>query len=45
MADLLAETFSQNLSSQNGKPKFIMVKQIAEKYKLNFQTKKPGKLL
>ena len=39
MADLLAETFSQNSSSQNGKPKFITVKQNAEKYKLNFQSK------
>ena len=37
MADLLAETFSQSSSSQNGKPKFIMVKQNAEKYKLYFQ--------
>ena len=39
MADSLAETFSQNSSSQNGKPKFITVKQNAEKYKLNFQSK------
>ena len=32
MADLLAETFSQNSSSQIGKPEFITVKQKAEKY-------------
>ena len=35
MADLRAEIFSQNTSSQNGSPKFITVKQNAEK--LNFQ--------
>ena len=39
MADLLVKTFSQNSSSQNSKPKFIMVKQNMEKYKLNFQSK------
>ena len=39
MADLLAKTFSQNSSSQNGKPKCILVKQNTEKYKLNFQSK------
>ena len=37
MADLLAETFSQNSFSLNGKRKFITIKQNAEKYKLNFQ--------
>ena len=39
MPNLLAETFSPNSFSQNGKPKFITVKQNAEKYKLNFQSK------
>ena len=39
MVDLLAKIFSQNSSSQNGKPKFIMVKQNTEKNKLNFQSK------
>ena len=39
IADLLAETFPQNSSSQNCKPKFIAVKQNAEKYKLNFKSK------
>ena len=39
MADLLAKTFAQNSSNQNGKLKFIMVKQNVEKYKLNFQSK------
>ena len=39
IADLLAETFSQHSSSQNCKPKFITVKQNAEKYKLNFKSK------
>ncbi len=37
IADLLAETFSRNSSSQNYKPKFITVKQNEEKYKLNFK--------
>ena len=39
MADLLAKTFSQNSFSQNGKLKFIIVKQNTEKYKINFQSK------
>ena len=39
MADLQDETFSQNSSRQNGKPRFITVKQNTEKYKLNFQSK------
>ena len=39
ISDLLAETFSRNSSSQNCKPKFITVKQNAEKYKLNFNSK------
>ena len=37
IADLLAETFSRNSWSQNCKPKFITVKQNAEKYKLKFK--------
>ena len=43
--DLLAETFSQSSSSQNGKPKFITVKQNAEKYRLELSIRKPGKFL
>ena len=39
IANLLAETFSQNSSSQNCKPKFITVKQNTKMYKLNFKSK------
>ena len=39
IADTLTETFAKNHSSKNGRQKFLVLKQNAVKYKVNFQSK------
>ena len=44
ITELLVETFSKNLSKQNGKKEFITIKEDAEKHKTKLQIKKSRKV-